>query len=399
MSAGQNRKNYVERLTRIIARIKQTAEAQGVHPSEITKTQLLSTGDDITSWDLREVGGISAVVKAHFPIVSKDLVTIREQQEVGKYVRALEKKVGETQLLDQNMRKAIDEAVKGLRLERIKTIKPRSSKGRKMTMELMLSDIHYGKLTKTFNLEICRERMRTLTSVFLGELERKQTEGYNVEHLIVALIGDIIESYTMHGLESAASCEFGNAKQVQSAITSLFHDVLVPIAQSGIKVTVPSVTGNHDRSDMSRTMQLPGENNLTWIIYNSLEELCKSANLKNVTFIIPTNSYVILDIYGNNCLYEHGDNAAANTKQGYEALMDRRAKQNNLTLHFGRFGHYHEYAMFDRGRIIVNESVCGQDSYAEVKGYKTSAGQTINYYIQTDTRPSCFYQSFPVYLG
>jgi len=43
--------------------------------------------------------------------------------------------------------------------------------------------------------------------------------------------------------------------------------------------------------------------------------------------------------------------------------------------------------------------VCGQDSYAEIKGFNTSAGQTINYYVDTKARPSSFYYSFPVYLG
>lgn len=388
-----------ERLEKIIKGIQQTAEKLGVHPSEVNKSQFFKHVVDVTPWDLREVGGLNGVKTAHFPIVSKDLVIIREQKEIARYIKDLERKVGEVQLLDQNMKKIISDAVGNLKIERISIPKPRPSKGRKMTMELMLSDIHYGKLTPQFNLEVCRSRMRTLTQVFLDEIERKNKEGFDVEKLIIALLGDIIESYTMHNLESAAGCEFGNAKQVQSAITSLFHDVLVPIAKTGIKVEVPCVTGNHDRTDMSRTMQKPGESNLTWIIYNSLEELCKASGLENVKFIIPEGSFIIMNIYGNNCLYEHGDNATSNDKRGYEGLMDKRAKQADVTLHFGRFGHYHEYACFDRGRIIVNESVCGQDSYAEVKGFKTSAGQTINYYTETSNRPTSFYYSFPVYLG
>jgi len=203
----------------------------------------------------------------------------------------------------------------------------------------------------------------------------------------------------MHGLESASGCEFGNAMQVQSAIQSLFYDVIIPIAKTGTKIDIPAVTGNHDRTDMSRTMNKPGASNLTWIIYNSLEELSKASGFKNIKFYIPKNSYFILDIYNNKCLYEHGDNAGSNSKKGYEDLMEKRSRQQDMTLHFGRFGHYHEFACFDRGRIVVNESVCGQDSYAEVKGFKSSAGQTINFYVETSTRPTSFYYSFPVFLG
>jgi hypothetical protein len=82
-----------------------------------------------------------------------------------------------------------------------------------------------------------------------------------------------------------------------------------------------------------------------------------------------------------------------------EGLMEQRGRQNNVTVHFGRFGHWHEYAVFDRGRIIVNESVCGMDSYAEVKGFDSKAGQTINFYVETKNRPNCFYHSFAVDLS
>lgn len=388
-----------ERLEKVVKRIQEVCEKLAIHPSELTKSQFFKHVDDVTPWDLREVGGLGGVKNSHFPVVTKDLVTIREQKEVDKYVKELEKKLGEVQLLDHNMRKIIDDSIKTLNIEKVTLPASVAAKGRKMTMELMLSDIHYGKKTDKFNLAVCRERMRKLTRVFLDEVERKTQEGFRVERLILALIGDIIESYTMHNLESASGCEFGNSKQVQCSITSLFHDVIAPIAKTGIRVDIPCVSGNHDRTDMTRTMQKPGESNLTWIIYNALEELCAASGLKNVKFYIPEGSFVILDIYGNNCLYEHGDNASSNDKRGFEALVERRSKQANITLHFARFGHYHEYACFDRGRIIINESVCGQDSYAEVKGFRTSAGQTINYYVETKNRPTCFYMSFPVYLG
>lgn len=394
-----SKEKYHDRLGKVIKGIQLAADKMGVHPSEVTKAQVLKHVDDITSWDIREVGGIGAVKNAHFPIVSKDLITIRKQKETAKYIRDLEKKLGEKELLGDNMKKVVEDAIGGLKIKSIKLPKAASKKGKKMTMELMLSDIHYGKKTDKFNLEVCRSRMKNLTTVFLEEMERKKLEGFNVEHVIIALLGDIIESYTMHGLESAAGCEFGNAKQVQSAIESLYEDVIVPIASTGVRITIPAVTGNHDRTDTSRTMQLPGESNLTWIIYHSLKMLTEAAGLKNIKFIIPTNSFVILDIYGNNCLYEHGDNATSNNKAGYEGLIEKRARQKDVKIHFGRFGHFHEYAIYDRGRIIVNESVCGQDSYAEVKGFKTSAGQTINYYTETKNRPSSFYYSFPVYLG
>jgi predicted phosphodiesterase len=390
--------NLDKTLKEIIKKIKEVSNLLGIHPSELTQAQFFKHVENITPWQLRRLGGLSGIRRAHFPVVGKDLVQIREQKEIAKYVSELEKKLSEKELFEKQALVAIQDAIKAIKVEKVNIPKLKSNhKKRSMTVELMLSDIHYGKKTKTFNLEVCRKRMRQLTTVLLQEIEDNK-KLYNVEKVIVALLGDIIESYTMHGIESTLSCEFGNARQMQAAIESLYKDVLIPVAMTGLQVIVPCVTGNHDRTEHSRTFNDPGLNNMTWVIYNSLKDLCEASGMKNVKFHIPTDSYVLLDIYGNHCLYEHGDNTKSNTKNAFEALINNRSKQLGKVIDFARFGHYHEYACYDRGRIIINESVCGQDSYANVLGHSSTAGQTINYYIETTERPSCFYKSFPVWL-
>ncbi len=390
--------NNKERLKYIIKKIKDVSDTLGIHPTELSQATFFKHVDDISPWELRKLGGLGGLKRAHFPVVGKDLVQIREQKEVNKYVNELEKKLSEKELFEKQILSAIKEAIQSIKIEKLSIPKlKKDHKKRKMTLELMLSDIHYGKKTKTFNLDVCRARMKQLISVLLQEIE-DNNKLYNVEKVIVALLGDIIESYTMHGIESSLGCEFGNAKQMHSAIESLYKDVMIPIAATGLQIEVPCVTGNHDRTEHSRTFNDPGLNNMTWVIYNSLKDLCEASGMTNVKFHIPTESYVVLDIYNNQCLYEHGDNTKANTKNAFEALLNNRSKQVGKVIDFARFGHYHEFACYDRGRIIVNESVCGQDSYANVLGHNSTAGQTINYYIETTERPTCFYKSFPVWL-
>jgi hypothetical protein len=117
-----------------------------------------------------------------------------------------------------------------------------------------------------------------------------------------------------------------------------------------------------------------------------------------VKFEITQGAYLIHKIYNNTCLYEHGDNCKSNAKKSLEGLMEARGRQNNTTIDFLRLGHFHEYACYDRGRIIVNESLAGQDSYSEVSGYNSKAGQTINFYVATKKRANSFFYSFPVDL-
>lgn len=372
--------------------------AYGKHGSDVTKAEYMEFSE-ISDWDLRKIGGFSNLKKLHFPTDDADLAAIHDLKKAKAYISKLEKSVGEKESFEKKSLELIENTIKQLKIKKVRLPKAQKSKYKKpMTMELMLSDIHYGKKTDEFNLEVCRSRMSTLTSVFLSEMNQKKKD-FNVEHVVVALIGDLLESFSMHGMESALSCEFANSEQMVSAIDSLFNDVILPIASTGVKITIPCITGNHDRHDPKKTYNKPGLNNLSFVVYKGLEMLSKVAGLKNVSFIIPEDSYTILDIYGSNVLYEHGDELVNTSKNTILTHMEKRGRQAKKQISMSRWGHWHEYVCYDRGAIIINESVCGQDSYAKVKGYDSTAGQTINFYVNTDSRPTSFYYSFPVYLG
>ena len=377
--------------------VKEVAGIADIHPQEVTLKQLTAFDERMTEWTLRKFGGISKV-KKNFPLTQKDLVEIKKSEDVGKYVRKLEKELANQQAFEKDVLGAIENLSKNLPKFKTKKVKRKSTKGKKMTMELLLSDIHYGKLTEEFNLKKCRQRMQDLTAVFISEIEQKQ-KTFNVEKAIIALAGDIIESSSMHGMESLMGSEFGNSKQVQEAIESLFYDVILPIAETGVDVVIPCVPGNHDRYDTSRTMQKPGLNNLSWIIYKMLESLAKAHKLDNVKFDITEDSYVVHNVYGSNILYEHGDELKNTQKATILGHMEKRGRQIGKQIHMSRFGHWHEYVCFNRGQAIINESVCGQDSYARIKGFSSTAGQTITFYVETKNRPTSYYYSFPVYLG
>lgn len=290
--------------------------------------------------------------------------------------------------------------LKDTKLYNLSSIKKQVNKEKKkahITKELLLSDIHFGKKTKEFNLVKARERMKYLTSKVLQEIHL-HSKSYNVDELIIACLGDIIESATMHGIESMRSSEFGNSKQVMVAIQSLYEDVMIPLYHTGLPIRFVGVTGNHDRTDVKRTYNNPGEENLTYIIYNTLRMMMNSSGAKNIKYNIPIEPYAIESIYRNKALYEHYDNAAANTNHALRNLMMKRQSQSGVVLDFMRGGHFHEPAIYGRGTIITNGCVPGQDSFAEVLGYSTEATQLLNTYVDTDTRPTCYYQTSMIYL-
>jgi predicted phosphodiesterase len=384
----------------IVSEMKRVAKLYQVEPFALTQAQFLKE-TDVKEWQLRKLGGFAGIKKVSFPQQDKELAEIQSGKTTLSYIRKLEKQLAERQLFEECLTKDVMGAINRLPTVKIDIPKLAKSNGkREMTIEFMLSDIHYGKLTggdKPFNLSICRARVRHAVTVLLREIEQSQSL-FNVERLIIAVIGDLIESYTMHLLESAIGCEFHNPSQIDEAVESIWFDVVVPLAKTGLAIDFVGVTGNHDRSETKRTMNKPGLNQLSYIVYKAIERLAKVSGVKNVKFHIPHEPFYVLDIYGSPCLYEHGDNVGAPEKRQFELLMQKRGKQVGKQIHFLRCGHFHFYACFDRGRIIVNESVCGSDGYSETMGFDSTAGQTINYYIKTDVRPTPFFRSFPVCL-
>jgi hypothetical protein len=378
--------------------VKKAAKDNVIHPSNVTVAMLKIQDDNVTEWSLRQFGGMSGV-KKYFPVTEKDLAEINKQKDIQAYINKLEKQLGNQINFEDQILKTIRNAIERLNPQPyvIPKFVPKLNK-KNMTMELMLSDIHFGKKSESFDLSVLKTRLAKLTDIFLSEIKFKQDQGYNVERLVISLLGDIMESYTMHGSESSLSCEFGNPKQIYTAIKVLFDQVFLPIAKTGIKIDVPAVAGNHDRTEVHRTFNNPGENYMTWVIYNCLKDYCQIAGLTNIKFDIPICGFTTVDIYGHTMLIEHLDNLKSTAKGSLDDLITDRSKQLGVQIKMIRGGHWHEYVCYERGRAIINESVCGQDSYAKVKGYSSTAGQTINFYVDDKKLPNAFLYSYPVFL-
>jgi len=310
----------------------------------------------------------------------------------------------------EDLMDAVRGAVKDLNKFSAKPISlPRPGKGKQgMTLELLISDVHVGKLTKTFNHEVLKRRLKQVADTTIKEMTRA-AEHYKIDRVILAFIGDLIESATMHGVESARGCEFGNSRQVQEAITQFFNLIVVPVslvaAKLGAVVDCVGVTGNHDRTEVNRTFNSPGEENVTYIIYKTLEEMCKIAKMKNITWSIPAEPYQYMEIYGEGVLYEHYDNArGSNQRSGIESLLSKRVNQIKKPVVFIRGGHFHEPMESGIGKIVINGNVPGNDGYSTVLGFDCEPSQTLNFYIKREKsdsvkRMTSFYKRFLIQLA
>lgn len=304
---------------------------------------------------------------------------------------------------------AIQNAVKRLNKQAVKPLTlPKPGKGRKsMTLELLISDVHVGKLTNTFNHEVLKRRLKQVADTTIKEMIRAH-EHYKIDRIILAFIGDLIESATMHGVESSRGCEFGNSRQIQEAIVQFYDLIVKPIAaaaaQLGAVVDCVGVTGNHDRTEEHRTYNNPGEENTSWIIYKTLEKLCTTDKLKGVSWVIPTDPYQYIQIYGEGVVYEHYDNVKGGNKAaGIESLMSKRINQIKKPVVFIRGGHFHEPMESGIGKIVINGNVPGNDGFSTVLGFDCEPSQTLNFYIEREKsdsikRQTSFYKRFLIQL-
>lgn len=297
----------------------------------------------------------------------------------------------------------IQEGIEKL-VENVKCIKykpPKKSKAKKklkkMTIEALVSDIHYGLKTKTYSADVTRSRMRAYTAALIND-KRRYEKNYNIEKFLVQLNGDIIQSATMHK-DSGKSCHLTNAEQLAVAIESLFYDLLLPVALEGEEVEVIGMGGNHDRESSERFTVDPGTSYYTYTIYRSLELLCKASGLTNVKFIIPVGAYHIYEVYGFHFDIEHGDLLKTCRPDSLENHLMKRAAQVGKILSGIRIGHFHNDYVGSLGRHIVNGSTVSDDHYGDGLGYVSRPAMIINYYVETTENNTSYYHSLVVNLG
>jgi len=272
--------------------------------------------------------------------------------------------------------------------------------GTPMTVELLLSDLQIGKLAPGYNTAVARKRLFEYGRAALFQIEQKAAVGYRIEGIVLAILGDVIESDKKHK-NSARATDTGTAEQIFDAVEGIFLFVIEPLAKLGIPIKIVCVTGNHDWDDHGINMFQPGRQHLSWPLYRMMEMLASRAGYENVTFDIPDGSYAIADFYGQHVLYEHGVGVSV-TESAMKAHKIKRAEQEKLHLTYFRMGDKHAVTGFNAGQMVVNGAFFGATSggteYSGIAGYSSVPAQWMGFHVpRRDTRLS-LYDTFTIQL-
>jgi polyhydroxyalkanoate synthesis regulator phasin len=274
------------------------------------------------------------------------------------------------------------------------------AKGRETTIEIMLSDLHFGLETETFNTEIAKERLRKVVKAVKDKINNFDKNKLKLDRIILALLGDLIENARMHQMESLSACHNDLPQQISDVSLFIFYEVILPLSELGVVVDIPCVPGNHDRLSEGKTYNKPGLAYGSYIIYTWIESLVKAHKIKNVNFYVTDNLYQSLDIYGDVVLYEHGDHIRTYSEDNLRKFMAARSRQIGKQIKFYRLGDKHDVKVFGGGEIIVNGCLFGNNGYSTIKGYHSDyVHQVINTYIKTDKPRPCLYDIFPVHCN
>jgi hypothetical protein len=214
------------------------------------------------------------------------------------------------------------------------------------------------------------------------QIEQKIKLGFNVERVVLAIIGDIIESDKKHD-NSARATDTGTAQQIHDAVVAIWKYVILPLATLGVKVDVPCVTGNHDWDGHGITMFRPGREQLSYPLYKSLELLAETAGLGQFKFDVVDGSFAHQSIYGQRVLYEHGVGVSV-TETSMKAHKIKRTEQLGEFITYFRMGDKHNVSQFNSGQYVVNGAFFGSEGtgieYSSIAGYSSVAAQWMGFH-------------------
>ena len=234
---------------------------------------------------------------------------------------------------------AIEEAVSRLKvtpLDLPNTVNGGDPTGTPCTVELLLSDLQIGKIGGSYNTEIAIRRLQEYTDAAIDQIYQKIGAGYDIERIVLCLLGDIIESDKKHS-NSARATDTGTAQQIADAVEYIYKLVIAPLAQMGAPMEVICITGNHDHDDHGIMMFQPGKQHLSWPLYQSLRLITEAAGIEHVQYIIPEGVFAVTEFYGQRCLYEHGVGVSV-SESSMRSHKAKRAEQLNMPITYFRMG-------------------------------------------------------------
>lgn len=321
------------------------------------------------------------VTESHDVDRAKELIKTRNAQTTNNTLRRDNRALIEALGNKEDFIDGITKAVAAINKAKLPA-RPKQKTGTPVTVELVFSDLQIGKLSSEYNTAVAMKRVEAYGKAVMMQIEQKIKLGFRVERVILAIIGDIIESDKKHD-NSARATDTGTAQQIHDATVAIWKFVLLPLATLGVRVDVPCVTGNHDWDGHGITMFRPGREQLSYPLYKALELVAQTAGLRQFHFDVVDGSFAHQSIYGQRVLYEHGVGVAV-TEASMKAHKIKRTEQLGEFITYFRMGDKHNVSQFNSGQYVVNGAFFGSEGtgieYSSIAGFSSVAAQWMGFH-------------------
>lgn len=242
----------------------------------------------------------------------------------------------------------------------------------------MWSDWHYGEVVRpdevsglnNFNSDVAKERVKRLVDTTSDLCFHHMGNGKTVyPGIIVCVNGDIMTGDIHQELNET------NDRTPQAQINDLTDIMISAIENLALKfgnVCVFWTVGNHGRGTMKPRMKARVRTSYEWVIGCNVERYFR--NNKHVRIIVPVETDIHFNVYGQRFMQTHGDSLGTNGGDGIIGaigpIMRGAMKVGRSESQVGRdfdwllLGHWHQ--MLWLPGCIVNNALKGYDEFARL---------------------------------
>jgi len=262
------------------------------------------------------------------------------------------------------------ESIRPLEFTQPKFTPPKPADDHEEQAVLFLSDLHFGKRTPKYSLEIAKRRVAHICET-AREIVALHRKAYRIPNLHILWGGDIVDGDSIypthqHHLDAPV------VGQIMAG-TSTFVEQLSTMAGYFERVNNYCVRGNHGR--LSK-FAYEGDN-FDAILYHFMK--MATANIPNMTWQIPDDWHLMAKIGGRKVLLIHGDQIKMQLNLPWYGITTRVSRWAS-TLGLSDFdivtlGHFHASSSlrWNNKEIFTNgTAVAGDDFALEKIGLESS---------------------------
>lgn len=243
----------------------------------------------------------------------------------------------------------------------------------KSTLCVLLSDTHFGKHTKWFDLETARKRMEGIP------FQIKNQPLPEIDEIVVILAGDMIEGEDIYPTQNT-HIECSALEQVQACTESIWKTLVTFRQLFKCPVRVETCPGNHGR--VSRTAnEKTNWDNVVYHLLRVMATMHKDDNLIVNCNFESFRNFKVKDKVG--LAYHHGVQHTGTASMRVKVAGWMQSKKFDFLVH----GHWHEWHVGNwLGKFVIgNGCMCGPDDLAERMAVEDDARQA--FFLVTPGRP------------